>query len=321
MLAYICTGYGKAETVLKLTEIPTPTPKDHEIQIRIRAMSVNSGDSRLRRADPFLVRLMFGWKRPKLPVLGIVLAGEVSAVGSQVTRYAVGDAVFGMTELNQLGTFAEYTCVAETAAIAAKPKQMTFAEAAALPFGGHTALDFLRKARIQPGQKVLIYGASGAVGSAAVQLAKYYGATVTGVCSGRNVDLVRSLGTDAVIAYDQTPLHSITEQFDLVFDTIGQNSAYDFERLTADGGTLILGSMIGRQTFQSIWLKLTNRRKKIIGGTVTVTAEDMDFLRQRAEAGELKAVVDSVYPFAQMVAAHQHVDTGRKRGNVIVELG
>jgi NADPH:quinone reductase-like Zn-dependent oxidoreductase len=318
MNAFVCTGYGKAEDVLKLAEVPTPIPKDHEIQIRIRAVSVNSGDSRLRRADPFLVRLVFGFKKPKLPILGIVLAGEVSAIGKNVSRYKVGDAIFGMTEFEQLGAFAEYVCVAETGAFAAKPHNMSFAEAAALPFGGHTVLDFFKKANIQPGQKVLIYGASGAVGSAAVQLAKYYGATVMGVCSARNVDLVKSLGADAVMDYTKTPLNQIGERFDVVFDTIGKNSAFDFERLTVDKGTLVLGSMVGRQTFQGLWLKLTARRKNIVIGTVKFTANDMDFLRQRAEAGDLKAVIDTVYPFTGMVAAHNHVDSGRKRGNVVV---
>jgi NADPH:quinone reductase-like Zn-dependent oxidoreductase len=321
MKAFICTGYGKPEEVLTQVEVPTPVPKAGEIQIRIRASSVNSGDSRLRRADPFLVRLVFGWRKPKLPILGIVLAGEVTAVGPNVQRFKVGDAVFGMTEFYQLGAFAEYICVNESGAFAHKPLHMSFPEAAALPFGGHTALDFLKKAGLKAGQKVLIYGASGAVGSAAVQLAKYYGANVTGVCSTRNMALVESLGADAVIDYTQTPLNQISEHYDLVFDTIGKNSAFDFERLTTDSGTLILGSVIGKQTFQSIWLQLTRRRKKIIGGTVKVTAEDMDFLRQRAEAGELKAVVDTVYPFAEMVKAHQHVDSGRKRGNVVVEMG
>lgn len=320
MQAYICTGYGTAQSVLKLAEVPTPTPKDHELLIRIRATSVNSGDSRLRRADPMLVRLVFGWRKPKLPILGMVLAGEVAAVGSKVTRYKVGDAVFGMTDVNQLGTFAEYVCVAETAAMAPKPHNMTFVEAAAIPFGGHTALDFLRKAAIQPGQNVLICGASGAVGSTAVQLAKHYGATVTGISSTRNVALVKSIGADNVVDYTQTTLQQIQEKFDVVFDTIGQDSAFDFERLTRPNGTLILGSMIGRQTLQAIWLQLTRRAKKVIGGTVNVTADDMEYLRQRAEAGDLRAVVDTVYPFTEMVAAHNHVDTGRKRGNVVVEI-
>lgn len=320
MKAYVCTGYGAAQDVLKLAEVPTPAPKDNELLIRVRATSVNSGDSRLRRADPKLVRLVFGWNKPKLPILGMVLAGEVAAVGANVTRYKVGDAVFGMTEINQLGAFAEYACVPEAGALAPKPHNMTFAEAAALPFGGHTALDFFKKAAIRPGQTVLVIGASGAVGSAAIQLAKYYGATVTGVCSTRNVALVKSIGAAAVVDYSQTPLHQIQERFDVVFDTIGQDSAFDIERLVQPKGTLMLGSMIGRQTLQAIWLQLTRRTKKVIGGTVSVTASDMEYLRQRAEAGDLKPVVDAVYPFAEMVAAHNHVDTGRKRGSVVVAV-
>ncbi|MBL7818292.1 MAG: NAD(P)-dependent alcohol dehydrogenase [Saprospiraceae bacterium] len=320
MKAFICTGYGDAKDVLKMVELPTPTPKDNEIQICIRATTVNSGDSRLRRADPFLVRLFFGFSKPKLPILGIVVAGEITAIGQNVSRYKVGDAVFGMTEFNQLGAFAEYVCATETAAFTLKPQHMSFEEAAALPFGGHTVLDFYKKAGIQKDQKVLINGASGAVGTAAVQLAKYYGAKVTGICSTKNIELVRSIGADAVIDYTKTPLSDISERYDVVFDTIGQGSAFDFAKLVADNGTLILGSMVGRQTLQTIWLQLTNRRKKIIAGTVSVTAADMDELRKMAESGYFKAVIDTVYPFSDMVAAHNHVDTGRKRGNVVVAM-
>ncbi len=321
MKAYICKGYGKPEDVLQLTEVPTPTPKPHEILVRIRATAVNSGDCRLRRADPFLVRLAMGITRPRNPILGIVLAGEVAAIGESVSRYKVGDKVFGMSYFEKMGTFAEYICVDENGRIAHLPNNMGFEEAAALPFGGHTALDFFRKAALHRGQKVLVNGASGAVGIAAVQLAKYYGTTVTGVCSGPNADLVASNGADTVIDYTKTPLAQITERYDVVFDTIGQSSAFDLERLVAPGGTLILGSMIGPQTLAAIWLMMTRRNKKIIGGTVKVTGEDMDFLRQRAEAGEFKGIIDGVYPFEQMIAAHQRVDSGRKRGNVVVTIG
>lgn len=319
MKAFICNGYGNAEKVLKLEEVPTPTPKDHEIQIRIRATAVNSGDTRLRRADPFLVRLVFGLTKPKLPILGITLAGEVTAIGKQVSRFKVGDKIFGMTEFSQLGTFAEYVCASEKGTFALKPNNMTFSEAVALPFGGHTALDFLRKAKIKQGQNVLIYGASGAVGTAAIQLAKYFGATVTGICSTKNVDLVQSLGANQVFDYTKISLSEIKEKYDIVFDTIGKNAVSDFERLVTEGGTLILGSAIGSQTLQSIWLRMTQRKKNIISGTVAVSAEDMDFIRQLAENQHFKAVIDRIYPFEEMIAAHRHVDSGRKRGNVIVQ--
>lgn len=320
MKAFICKGYGDAAKVLHLENVPTPTPKDHEIQIRIRATSVNSGDSRLRRADPFLVRLVFGFTKPKLPILGITLAGEVTAIGKKVSRFKIGDAIFGMTEFNQLGTFAEFVCASEKGCFALKPNNMTFSEAAALPFGGHTALDFLRKAQIKQGQTILIYGASGAVGSAAVQLAHYFGAVVTGVCSGKNVDLVKSLGAKEVVDYTKTPLRQIEKKYDIVFDTIGQNAVSDFSRLITEGGTLILGSAIGKQMLQSIGFQLTQRKKKLISGTVKVTAEDMNFIRQLAENHHFNAVIDKVYPFEEMIAAHQHVDLGRKRGNVIVDI-
>ncbi len=320
MRAYICKGYGKPEDVLELAEVPTPTPKDHEILVRIRATAVNSGDSRVRRADPFLVRLVMGFTRPRNPILGLVLAGEVSAIGKNVTRYKVGDKIFGMSYFEQMGAFAEYICVDENGRIALLPGNMDMKEAVALPFGGHTALDFFKKAALQRGQKVLVNGASGAVGAAAVQLAKYYGAVVTGVCSGPNTDLVASIGADVIIDYTKTPLAQIAERYDVVFDTIGKNSAFDLEKLVAPGGTLILGSMVGPQTLAAIWLMMTRRNKKIIGGTVKVTGDDMEFLRQRAEAGEMQAVIDSTYPFEEMIAAHQRVDSGRKRGNVIVTM-
>ena len=199
MRAIICTKYGDP-SVLHLSEMEKPTPKDNEILIKMMATTVNSGDARLRRADPFLVRLVFGFFKPKIRVLGNVISGIVEAVGNNVTTFKVGDEVFGLNDLT-MGTYAEYLVVQESTPLALKPSNTSFEEAAATVFGGHTALHFLKKADIKTGQKVLIYGASGAVGSAAVQIAKYYGAQVTAVCSTANLELVKNMGADTVLDY------------------------------------------------------------------------------------------------------------------------
>ncbi|MBL7791265.1 MAG: NAD(P)-dependent alcohol dehydrogenase [Saprospiraceae bacterium] len=310
--------YGPPE-VLQLEEVEKPVPTDQEILIKIKATAVNTADVRLRKADPFLARLVYGLFKPtKTNILGIVLAGEVEAVGKSVTRYKKGDQVFGLASFN-MGTFAEYICLPQDAALAIKPANMTFEEAAVIPFGGHTALHYLKKAPIQPGQKVLIYGASGAVGTAAVQLARHFGAEVTGVCSTSNVDLVKSLGAHHVIDYTKTDLSKISEKYDVVFDTIGKVSVFDLTNLLHKKGALLLGSALVKQGLQALWVMMTSSIK-IVTGTAQTSAEDMNFLKQLLESGELKPVIDKRFTFAQMVEAHRYVDTGRKRGNVAVTL-
>lgn len=317
MKAIVFKEYGGPE-VLQLRELEKPEPKDHEILIRIRATAVNSADWRLRTADPFAVRFFFGLFKPKNPVLGVVLAGEVEKTGSKVTLFKTGDPVFGLTDMS-LGAYAEYGCFPETAAFALKPQNTSFEEAACIPFGAHTALFFLKKANIQKGQKVLIYGASGAVGTAAVQLAKYYGAEVTGVCSTANTSMVQSLGADKVIDYTQEDFTQTGETYDLIFETVDKAPVFNIAKMLQRNGTLILGSAMLTGAIQGLWISLTSRKKVLIG-EAKATAGDMNFLKELMEAGKLKAVIDRTYPLAQMAEAHAYAEKGHKKGNVAISV-
>jgi len=217
MKAAVYTQYGAPE-VLQIEEVEKPVPKENEILLRIKSTAVNSGDWRLRKADPYAVRFFFGLRRPKIKILGSVFSGEVESIGSSVKNFKVGDLVFGHTDMS-FGSYAEYNCLPATSSIALKPASISHNEAASIPFGGVTALHFIKKAEIKPGQKVLIVGASGAVGSAAVQLAKSFGANVTGVCSTSNIDLVKSIGADIVIDYTKEDFTQNGETYDVIFDT------------------------------------------------------------------------------------------------------
>ncbi len=316
MKAAVYTAYGAAE-VLHLKEIAKPSPKDNEVLVKIHATAVTSGDCRLRKADPFAVRFFFGLFKPGKPVLGGVLSGEIEAVGKNVKRFKVGDPVFG-SALN-FGAYAEYICLPETGALALKPESITHEEAAALPFGGTTALHFLQKANIQPGQKVLIYGASGAIGTAAVQIAKYLGAEVTGVCSTTNVDMVKALGADHVIDYTKADFAKDGEQYDVVYETVNKAPFSSCNAALKPSGTLILGAAMLPAMLQGAWLSMTSQ-KKVVSGVSFGTAALVNFLQKMVEAGKLKAVIDRTYPLAQIAEAHGYVDKGHKKGNVVVRL-
>ena len=315
MQAAIYRQYGPPE-VLQLREVDKPTPKDHEILIKIHAVAVNSADSRLRRADPFAVRLFFGLFRPKKNILGHVFSGEVVATGASASRFKPGDAVFGTTSM-KLGAFAEYLCLPDKALLALKPENLSHAEAAALPFGGLTAWHFLQRAAIQPGQKVLIYGASGAVGTAAVQLAKQLGAEVTGVCSASNMDLVRSLGAEHVIDYAKTNFSAAGPAYDVVFETVNKAPVAACLAALKPKGVLVLGAAMLKESLQGAWAAMATDKKVLFGVTAEMP-DDLLYLKRMAESGVLKAVIDRTYPFAQIVAAHRHVDGGHKKGNVVV---
>ena len=317
MKAAVYAKYGAPE-VLQIKEVAQPKPKANEILIKIRTTSVNSGDCRLRKADPFAVRFLFGLFKPKHEILGVVLAGEVAAVGEQVTRYKIGDQVFGKTGMD-FGAYAEYKCLPETAVLAMKPKEISFEKAAAIPFGGTTALHFLKKANIQPGQKVLVYGASGAVGTAAVQLAKHFGAIVTGVCSTSNLAMVQSIGADKVIDYTQTDFSKNGETYDVIFETVGKAPFESCIQALHPSGTLLLGSAWPKEMLKGVWAAKTTS-KKVIAGGIAETAEDMAFLAQLMEQGALKAVIDQTFPLSQIVQAHIYVDKGHKKGNVVIAI-
>ena len=317
MKAIELTKYGAPE-FLQMKEVEKPSPKDNEILIKIHATSVSSGDARMRRADPFIIRLIFGFKRPRKPVLGVVVAGEVEAIGTSVSKYKIGDQVFGSSGMN-FGAHAEYVAVPEDAVLALKPGNMSYEEAASIPFGATASMHFLRIANIQKGQKVLIYGASGTLGTMAVQLAKNYGAEITAVCSTTNVELMKSLGADHVIDYTQEDFTRNGKKYDVVFDTIGKVSLRKALKLLSDNGYLLLasagiGTMIGG-SIKSMFIK-----KKIVSGVIKETVKDMNFFKQLIEKGSLKAVIDRTYPLEQIAEAHAYVDKGHKKGNVIIAI-
>jgi NADPH:quinone reductase-like Zn-dependent oxidoreductase len=319
MKAIIYTQYGSPE-VLELNDVEKPIPKQNEILIRIKATAVNSGDVRLRKADPFAVRLFFGLFKPKTTILGSVFSGEIESVGSAVQRFKIGDDVFGHTDMS-FGTYAAYKCFPDDGSIALKPKKITHQEAAVIPFGGVTALHFLKKASIQHGQKVLVVGASGAVGSAAVQLAKHYGAIVTGVCSTANVALVKSLGADKVIDYTKENFTKNGETYDVLFDSVNKMSVSDSLDSLKIYGTLILSAAGLSETLQGIWISMTNSKKiKVMTGMINHKAEDIYFLKTLIESGELKPVIDKTYSLEQMVEAHTYVEKGHKKGNVVITI-
>ena len=317
MKAIVYTEYGSPE-VLQLKEVEKPIPKHNEILIKIKATAVNSGDVRLRKADPFMVRLVFGLFKPKIKILGVVFSGEIESIGSGVQRFKVGDEVFGHTDMS-FGTYAEYKCVSEDGSLALKPDSISHQEAAVIPFGGTTALHFLKKASIQKGQKVLIFGASGAVGTAAVQLAKYFGATVTTVCSKENSNLVQSLGADKVIDYTLEDFTKNGETYDVIYDTVNKMSISDSLHCLHKNGTLILGASLLKETLYGVWISMTSRRK-VLSGMISHKAEDIIFLKKRIEAGQVKPVIDKTYFLDQMVKAHTYVEKGHKKGNVAIEI-
>lgn len=316
MKAIVYENYGSPE-VLQLKEVSMPVVKNNEVLIRIHATSVNSGDVRLRKADPFAIRLLMGLFSPRKKVLGVVFAGIVESAGNEVTRFKEGDQVYGSTGMN-LGTYAEYICVPETGVLYMKPPRMIYKEAAAIPFGAATALHFLRKAKIQEGQKILIYGASGAIGTAAIQLANYFGAEVTAVCSSENHAMTSSLGVHNVIDYKTEDFSDNGETYDIIFDTVGKSSfSKSLKSLSNEGYYLRAVHMSIIPVMRGIWASLTSE-KKVIGGVAIEKAENLTFFNKLIETGDLKAIIDRCYSLGEMAEAHSYVEKGHKKGNVVV---
>ncbi|MEM9936704.1 MAG: NAD(P)-dependent alcohol dehydrogenase [Bacteroidota bacterium] len=315
MKAIVYSQYGPPE-VLKLQEVARPTPKDEEVLVRIHATTVNSANWRLRKADPFIIRLMYGITKPRNPILGNEFAGEIVAVGKDVIRFEKGDKVFGYTDF---GTYAEYVSVSEEGVIARLPESLHFEEAAAIPNGALTALHFLRKADVKPGQSVLIYGASGSVGTYAVQIAKYFGATVTAVCSTRNVDMVASLGADQVIDYTQENYWEDGQYFDIILDAVGKTFYAQAKQALVKGGTFVTVAFVPSLYLERIKENLLGDKKIIMSVTVE-TQRDLVFLKELIEIGKLKAVIDRRYAFTETRAAHSYAESGHKRGNLVVSV-
>ncbi len=323
MKAVIYEQYGPPD-VLQIKEIEKPAPKNNEILIKTHATTVTSGDWRLRSLNvpagfKLLTRLAFGLTKPRQPILGSELAGVIEAVGSDVTHFKAGDPVFAFSDAN-MGCYAEYKCMPADGAVALKPHNLSYEEAAALSFGGTTALDFFRRAKLKRAEKVLINGASGGIGTAAIQLARHFGADVTAVCSSANTELVKSLGAHHVIDYTREDFTHHGETYDVIMDTAGTAPFSRVKACLKTGGRLlkVLGGL--PDMLQIPWILLTSD-KKVIAGPAVGRADDLRFLARLAEAGEFKPVIDRSYPFEQIVEAHRYVDTGRKRGNVVVTLG
>lgn len=302
MKAIVCPKYG-APDVLQIREVAMPQPKPNEVRVKVHATTVTTGDCRVRAFNSPLsfwipMRLFLGIRRPRQPILGVELAGEVESVGREVREFKKGDRVFALTGM-RFGAYAQYACLPEKSLVAHMPDHVSYEDAAAVAFGGTTALYFFRKGNVHRGQQVLIYGASGAVGTSAIQLAKHFGAEVTAVCSAANAELVRSLGADRVIDYTKDNFWERGEYYDIVFDAVGKSTKSACTKVLAPGGRYL--SVEGQ-------------------GVVVERREDMHLLKELMENGSLKAVIDRHYRMEQIVEAHRYVESGRKKGNIVVAI-
>ena len=331
MKAIIFTDYGSPD-VLHYKEVAKPSPKENEILVKVHAMPINYGDltarnfgnltsSQFNMPAPLYLpaRLAFGWNKPKINILGSELAGEIEAVGGSVTKFKAGDQVFAYLGMN-MGANAEYVCIPESWTVALKPSNLTYEEAATLPYGAIMATSLLAKANIQRGQRVLINGASGGIGSMAVQLAKYFGAEVTGVCGTPRLEFVKSLGADKVIDYTKEDFTQNGETYDLIFDILGRSSFSRLKRSLKPDGIYLLASYKMKALFQMLWTSLTGSRQKVICAFANETAESLVFVKGLVEEGKIKTIIDKSYSLEQAAEAHRYIETGCKTGNVILTV-
>lgn len=320
MKAVVCHQYGPPE-VLQIAQVPKPVPTDNEVLVKIRATTVAVADIRVRGFNipsSFWIpaRLMLGITKPRKPILGVEMAGEIEAVGKNVTRFKVGDTVYGEAML-KFGAYAEYTCFAETGNIAHKPANISFELAATIPIGARTAMNYLKKGGVGKGHKVLIYGASGSVGTYAVQMAKVMGAEVTGVCSANNTALVKSLGADDVLNYDQPNFTSQLGKYDAIFVAIDKIPfALCLSVLNPKGAYINITVPVPSPAM--VWASMTKGFKVVVGDVKSNVMQDLIYLKGLVEAGKLKPVLDRIYPLEQIVEAHRYVESGRKKGNVAI---
>ncbi len=325
MKAIVWTRFGPPG-VLQLQELAKPAPRDHEVLIRIDATTVTAADCALRGlkvpiAARLPLRIYVDRIRPKPIILGQELAGEIEAVGSAVTRFKTGDQVVGWSGL-RLGTYAEYICLPESGVLAIKPPNIAYTEVAPLPIGGLDAVYFLRKANIQRGQRVLIIGAGGSIGTFAVQVARYFGADVTGVDSTEKLDMLRSIGADQVIDYTREDYTKSGETYDVIFDVIGKSPFSRCVRLLTPNGRYLIGNTRLSQIVRGRWLSRSSSKQVILWAERTASdyTKDFNFLKELIEAGKIKSIIDRCYPLEQIAEAHRYVDTGHKKGNVVITV-
>ena len=320
MKAIVVTKYGPPE-VLQLVEVEKPTPKENEVLIKVHAATVNATDPVFRKGKPFIARFFTGLTKPKDPIPGNEFAGEIEAVGGDVKRFKPGDQVFGQAALGY-GTHAEYICLPEEEAIATKPANMTYEEAATVPDGALGALVFLRKGDIESAQTVLINGASGSVGTFGVQLAKHFGAEVTGVCSTTNVEMVKSLGADHVVDYTKEDFTKTGQTYDIIFDAVNKSSFSRCKGSLTQSGVYIFTGVAPGNLFQALWTAKIGSKKALMTAPgmrpASEKAENLVFLKELVEAGKLKSVIDRRYALEEIAEAHRYVEKGHKKGNVII---
>jgi NADPH:quinone reductase-like Zn-dependent oxidoreductase len=317
MRAIQYTEYGPPE-VLNLKEIEKPKPCENELLIKIHATAVNSGDLKLRKAEPAAIRLFFGLFKPRRKILGAVFAGEVVSSGNKVSKFKNGDRVYGMTGM-RMGGYAEYICIPENKCITLIPENLNYEEAASIPFGAVTAMHFLKKAKIQTGQKILINGASGAVGTAAIQIAKNFGAEVTAVCSSVNFDLVKSLGAEYVIDYKKQNFTLCDETYDVIYETVGKVPFSECIKVIKPKGTVLIGSG-GISDMLNGVLKKVSRGINSVSGVSAEDPEDLKFVSKLIRSGIYRPVIDNVYQLEEIVTAHRYAELGHKRGNVVIKV-
>ncbi len=323
MKAIVWTKYGPPD-VLQFKELNKPVPKENEVLIRVHAATVTAGDCELRRFDiplglRLFVRIMFGIIKPRIKILGQELAGEIESVGKKVKHFKKGDPVFAATEM-RMGAYAEYACLPAKSAMALKPVNMSYDEAATVPTGGLNALHFLRKGDIRSGQKILILGAGGSIGTYAVQISKSYGAHITCVDSGNKLEMLLSIGSDQVIDYTKEDFTKNGERYDLIIDVVGKSSFSRNVRSLSKNGHYILGNPKLKWKIKGRWISLTSH-KKIISALASYHQEDLIFLKELIEAGKIKSVIDRKYPLEKTAEAHSYVETGQKMGNVVISIG
>jgi len=323
MKAIIWTKYGPPD-VLQLQEVEKPEPKDDEILIKVKAATVTAGDCELRRFDITImlwlpVRIMFGIRKPRIRILGQEMAGGIESVGKNVTQFKKGDLVFAATEM-RLGAYAEYACLPDKYPIAIKPANMSYEEAATIPTGGLNALHFLRKGNIRGGQKVLINGAGGSIGTYALQIAKSYGAHVTCVDAAGKLDMLSSIGSDQVIDYTQEDFTANGETYDIIIDVVGTCSFSKTVKSLSQNGHYILGNPNLAGRIRGLWISITTG-KKVKSELAKYKTEDLVKLKELIEAGKVKTVIDKKYPLEQVAEAHSYVEEGHKKGNVVISIG